>query len=46
VAKLDKKRDESDFDIDAADATPFYELTKEKRPGESLTVEKLVAWIK
>lgn len=46
TAKLDKKREATDFDIDGAWTTPFYELTKEKRPGESLTVEKLVAWLK
>jgi hypothetical protein len=46
TAKLDKKRVEEDFLIEEADATPFYDLTKEKRPGETMTVEKLAAWIK
>lgn len=45
-AKLDKARVPEDFRLEDADATPFYELTKEKRPGETLSMEKLVAWIR
>jgi len=30
------------FDVEAADATPFYDLTKEVRPGKTKTIAELV----
>lgn len=46
VAQLDKKRMESDFNVDGAAAVSFAELTAEKEPGKTFTEEQLIKKLK
>ena len=41
-----KDRVDSDFRIAEGAGTPFWELTQEKRPGSTFTLEKLLATLK
>lgn len=45
-AALDKKRMESDFRVEEAAACTFAELTAEKNPGQTFTVEQLLKKLK
>lgn len=43
VAKLHADRAVSDFKVEDADATPFWEASKEVRPGRTFGIEQLLA---